>query len=128
MGLANLMTTTDRGQIMNEVEQSAAAASQAPSTKDLMRFEAEKKSAGTALFLCWLLGSCGAHRFYLGRTGTAVTMLAITLISIPLSFVFVGFIGLFIVGVWVIVDLFSVSRWAREYNGALLARIQSGQG
>jgi len=43
----------------------------APSSKDLMRFEAEKKSAGVALFLCWVLGVFGAHRFYMGRPQSA---------------------------------------------------------
>ena len=98
-----------------------------PSSKDLMRFENEKKSAGVALFLCWVLGIFGAHRFYMGRPHGA-TMLIIALISIPLCFVIIGFFSLFAVWIWVIVDLFSVSKWAREYNTALLAKIQSGQG
>lgn len=98
-----------------------------PSSKDLMRFENEKKSAGVALFLCWILGGFGAHRFYMGRPH-GVIMLIITLISIPLCFVLIGFFSLFAVWIWVIVDLFSVSKWAREYNTALLAKIQSGQG
>ena len=55
-------------------------------------------------------------------------MLIITLVSIPLCFVIIGFFSLFAVWIWVIVDLFSVSKWAREYNTALLAKIQSGQG
>ena len=92
-----------------------------------MRFENEKRSAGVALFLCWILGGFGAHRFYMGRPH-GVTMLIITLLSIPLCFVIIGFFSLFAVWIWVIVDLFSVSRWAREYNTALLAKIQSGQG
>jgi TM2 domain-containing membrane protein YozV len=97
------------------------------SSKDLMRFESEKKSAGVALFLCWVLGIFGGHRFYMGRPHGA-TMLIITLVSFPLCFVLIGFASLFAVWIWMVVDLFSVSRWAREYNTALLAKIQSGQG
>jgi len=102
------------------------SAQSAPSSKDLMRFENEKKSAGVALFLCWVFGGFGAHRFYMRRPH-AVTMLIIMLVSIPLCFVIIGFFGLVAVWIWVLIDLFSVSRWAREYNTALLAKIQSGQ-
>ena len=97
-------------------------------TKDLIRFEAEKKSAGTALILCWILGAFGAHRFYMERTGSGAAMLIITLISIPLTFIIIGGVGLFAISIWVLIDLFSVTRWAREYNAGLLAKIQSGQG
>ena len=103
------------------------AASVAPPTnsKDLMQFEGQKKSAGVAIFLCWLCGAFGGHRFYLGRPH-GVTMLIITLLSIPLCFVLVGFLGLAATWVWMIVDLFHVSMWTRQYNTALLAKIQSG--
>ena len=57
-----------------------------------------------------------------------VTMLIITLLSIPLCFVIIGIFGLAAVWIWMIVDLFSVSRWAREYNTSLLAKISAGQG
>ena len=66
------------------------------------------------------------HRFYLGRSH-AVTMLVITLISLPLCFLLIGFAGLAAVGIWSFVDLFSVSRWAKEHNAAVLARIGSVQ-
>ena len=98
----------------------------APSYKDLMRFEGEKKSAGVALLLCWLIGMFGVHRFYLGRPH-AVTMLIISLVSIPLCLIFVGFVGLFAMLIWWVCDLFQVPRWAKEYNAASLARIQLGQ-
>lgn len=99
----------------------------APSSKDLMRFENEKKSAGVALFLCWVVGIFGGHRFYLGRPH-AVTMLVITIVSFPLCFVLIGFLGIIATWIWMFADLFQVSRWTREHNTELLARIQSGQG
>lgn len=102
-----------------------AVAQQTPSSMQLMRFENEKKSAGTALFLCWLTGLFGGHRFYLGRPH-AVTMMLITIVSLPLCFFCVGFAGLIAMVIWKICDLFQVSRWTKEYNAALFARIQSG--
>ena len=76
---------------MNEMPPvQTTSAQSALSSKDLMRFENEKKSAGVALFLCWVLGIFGGHRFYLRRPH-AVKMLIITLISFPLCLVVIGF-------------------------------------
>lgn len=47
------------------------------------------KSRFIALLLCWLLGSFGAHRFYVGKVGTAILMI-------------LTFGGL---GLWTLVDL-----------------------
>jgi TM2 domain-containing membrane protein YozV len=33
------------------------------------------KSRLVALLLCWFLGVFGAHRFYVGKTGTAILMI-----------------------------------------------------
>lgn len=50
------------------------------------------KSKVTALLLCWFLGCYGAHRFYLGHTGTAIVQL-LTLGGC---------------GIWAIVDFFII--------------------
>lgn len=42
-----------------------------------------------ALLLCWFLGALGAHRFYVGKIGTAILMI-------------LTFGGL---GIWVLIDL-----------------------
>ena len=90
----------------------------------MIRFEAQKKSAGLAFVLCWLLGNFGAHRFYLNKPH-AVTKLVIMLVSIPLIFLFcVGYIGIIAMSIWTIVDLFSISGWVKEYNTALLEQIK----
>lgn len=94
-------------------------------TRAMMRFETEKKSEGVALFLCWVVGIFGGHRFYLGRPH-AVTMLVVTLVSFPLCFVVIGFAGLLATWIWMIVDLFSVTKWTKEYNAALMGRMASG--
>ncbi|MCB1118035.1 MAG: TM2 domain-containing protein [Chlamydiia bacterium] len=33
------------------------------------------KTRFTVLLLCWFLGSFGAHRFYVGKVGTAILMI-----------------------------------------------------
>lgn len=108
---------------INNATQSAATFSQS----EMIRFEAQKKSAGLAFVLCWLLGNFGAHRFYLEKPH-AVTKLVIMLVSIPLVFLFcVGYVGILAMTIWTIVDLFHVSGWVKEYNTNLLTKIQSGQ-
>jgi TM2 domain-containing membrane protein YozV len=79
-------------------------------------FSAQKLEFTPAFLLCFFLGTFGAHRFYLRRTGTAVTMLVITLVSFPLAFVLVGFAGLFATGIWAFVDLFLVSGIVQYEN------------
>lgn len=97
------------------------------SQSEMIRFEAEKKSAGLAFVLCWILGNFGAHRFYMNKPH-AVTKLIIMLISIPLIFLFcIGYIGILAMSIWSLVDLFYISGWVKEYNTALLTKIQSGQ-
>ena len=67
-----------------------------------------RKETGVAYLLWFFLGEFGAHRFYLGKTGSAIAMLLIFLISIPLAFVFVGYFGLFAIFIWWIVDAFLI--------------------
>ncbi len=76
-----------------------------------MMYDANKKSAGVSYLLCLFLGGVGAHRFYLGRTGTAVGQLALWLLG-WVTF-FVAWIPL---GIWIIVDLFLIAGIVREEN------------
>ena len=75
-----------------------------------------RKETSVAYLLWFFLGEFGAHRFYLGKTGSAIAMLLIVLISIPLAFVFVGYLGFFTVFVWWIVDAFLIPGWIRTHN------------
>ena len=52
-----------------------------------------------AFLLAWFVGVFGAHRFYVGKTGSAVAML---LISLTL-------VGLIITGIWTLVDLIMIA-------------------
>jgi TM2 domain-containing membrane protein YozV len=59
-----------------------------------------QKSSGTAWLLLIFGGGLGAHRFYLGRTGTAIAMLLTA-----------GALG-----VWTLVDLFLMGGMIKETN------------
>jgi len=106
----------------NKAVQSSVSFSQS----EMIRFEAEKKSAGAAFVLCLFLGNFGAHRFYMNKP-YAVLKLIIMLISIPLCFICIGYFGVLAMAIWSLVDLFYISGWVKEHNTALLAKIQSGQ-
>ena len=75
-----------------------------------------RKETGVAYLLWFFLGEFGAHRFYLGKVGSAIAMLVIFLISVPLAFVFVGYFGLFAIFVWWVVDAFLIPGWVRTHN------------
>ena len=96
--------------------------------KAMMAFETGKKSTGIAYLLWFFLGVFGGHRFYLGRTGSAVAMLVIYILSLLLLFVGVGLIGLAAIGIWWIVDAFLIAGIARDSNQALMDRIEAGAG
>ncbi len=88
----------------------------ASEAQKIMAYDAQKKSVLVAYLLWWFLGSLGAHRFYLGKTGSAVTMLVITLVSIPATLILIGFVGLAAIGVWWIVDAFLIPGIVKIHN------------
>ena len=57
-----------------------------------------------ALLFCIFLGVFGAHRFYVGKTQTAVAMLLITL----LTGWFFG-LGFYITVIWSVIDLIMIA-------------------
>lgn len=64
-----------------------------------------RQSRLVALLLCWFLGVFGAHRFYVGKTGTAVLQI-------------LTFGGL---GIWVLIDLVIITVGAfRDVDGRLV--------
>ncbi len=86
-----------------------------------MTFEAQKKSTGAAYLLWFFLGGLGAHRFYLGQTGTAVAQLLLTLLGwIPL------FIGWIVLGIWLIVDLFLIPDLIEQENMKIVNALTGG--
>lgn len=69
----------------------------------------KQKSGGIAWLLLIFAGGLGAHRFYLGRTGSAIAML-----------ITAGGLGF-----WTIIDLFLLSGMIRETNDQIEAEIVS---
>jgi len=97
--------------------------------KAMIAFESGKKSSGISYLLWFFLGGFGAHRFYLGRTGSAIAMLALYIVSwILLLAAGVGLLGFIVIGIWWIVDAFLIPGIARENNEALQRRIEAGFG
>ena len=83
-----------------------------------MMYDANRKSTGVSYLLWFFLGSFGAHRFYLGQTGTAVVQLLLLLLGwLPL------FVGWIILGVWLFVDLFLIPGIARDENMRVADRL-----
>jgi len=79
----------------------------------LMLYEANKKTALVAYLLWFFLGLFGAHNFYLGRTGVAVTQLILSLILV----------GMIITVFWVLVDAFLIPGWVRNQNNLLALQL-----
>lgn len=67
-----------------------------------------QKSTGVAYLLWFFVGGFGGHRFYLGKTGTAVAQLIITVVGL------FTLIPLIITGIWVLVDAFLIPAIVRE--------------
>lgn len=65
------------------------------------------KSTGIAYVLWFFLGGFGGHRFYFGKTGSAIGLLALTLLVSWWTFGIPTFI-------WVIVDAFIIPSWVRR--------------
>jgi len=79
-----------------------------------------KSRLATALF-AFFLGQFGAHRFYIGKTGTAIAMLILTIVGWATFLFFVGFIFLGIVWVWNLIDfVFAVAGMMKDKDGLLI--------
>lgn len=75
------------------------------------------KDVGVAYILAILLGGFAAHRFYLGRTSSAVAFLAVLWLGVLLIGALVGIPMIMAAGLWWIIDLFLIPGITREANG-----------
>ncbi|QYF98453.1 MULTISPECIES: TM2 domain-containing protein [Microbacterium] len=88
----------------------------APAVAPIVIHTRPMKDAGIGYLLLILLGGFGAHRFYLGRAGSAVAMLLIWWSGWALTVIGVGIFMLLAVVIWWIVDLFLIPSMVNEYN------------
>ncbi|MDB5601129.1 MAG: hypothetical protein JWN71_3173 [Xanthobacteraceae bacterium] len=90
----------------------------------MMMFEANKKSMPVSYLLWFFLGGFGGHRFYNGKTGSAVAQLLLTIFGILLLFAYgLGLLLLFPVWIWVLVDAFLIPGWVKNQNSLLAMQL-----
>ncbi|ODP36913.1 TM2 domain-containing protein [Sphingomonas turrisvirgatae] len=92
-----------------------------------LMYDASRKSAGVSYFLWFFVGWAGGHRFYLGKTGTAITQLILTTLGWVTLIAIVGFFLLAAVGIWLLVDAFLIPGLVREHNMQLAHDLTGGQ-
>jgi len=81
------------------------------------------KSRLATTLLAFFLGIFGAHRFYVGKTGTAIVMLVLSIIGFATLWLLVGTVLLIAVGIWALVDfIFAVAGHMRDKGGKLIQR------
>ena len=93
----------------------------------IMQYDAQKKSVVVAYLFWFFVGPLGAHRFYLGRTGSAVTLLSLTVVCpfVIASFASTeeAFVPWLVVAVWWLIDFLLIPGITREYNSQLAQRL-----
>lgn len=87
------------------------------------RIANDGKSLVVAYLLLFFFGGFGAHRFYLGRTGSAVAQLLLCIAGWLTLMIAVGGVLLVVLGVWVIVDIFLVPGMIQAQKEAMRQRL-----
>ena len=95
--------------------------------KNLMLYDANKKSPVVAYLLLIFLGGFGAHRFYIKRYGSATVLLVLNVFGWPLLIAGeqLAALAVGVAGVWVVIDLFLVPGLVRTFNHHLIQRLDS---
>jgi len=84
------------------------------------------KSRLATTLLAFFFGGFGAHRFYIGKIGTAIVMLLLGIVGAVTTGLFWLFLGWFCVvalGIWVLVDFFvAVTGNMKDSEGKLIKK------
>jgi TM2 domain-containing membrane protein YozV len=76
------------------------------------------KSRLATTLLAFFLGAWGGHRFYLGKIGTAITMLVLLILGWATLSIIVGIVSFVVVFIWWIIDfLLAVSGNMKDKDG-----------
>ena len=86
----------------------------------------EASSPFVAYLLWFFLGMFGAHRFYLGRWGSALTMLVLFGIGSALSVILIGYLPLAFVGLWWLIDALLIPGMIAQDREVLRWQIAQG--
>ena len=89
------------------------------------RLQNESKSTVVTYLIWFFLGWFGGHRFYLGKTGSAATMLILTIVGFVSLAVFIGVFLLAAVGIWVLIDAFLIPGMVNEQRNKLREEMTS---
>lgn len=89
------------------------------------RITNEAKSTVVAYLLWFFLGWFGGHRFYLGKTGSAIAQLLLTIVGFLTIALIVGILPLAIVGIWLLVDACTIPGMINRQRGELRDRLTS---
>jgi TM2 domain-containing membrane protein YozV len=86
-------------------------------TRELLLLDSELKNRGKSMVVAYLLwyflGLVGAHRFYMGRTGSAIAQLILS----------ITVVGLIVTSIWWIVDAFLTHQWVKDKNHELESKV-----
>lgn len=83
------------------------------------RISNDAKSPLLAYLLWIFLGGLGIHRFYLGKSGSGLAMLALAIIGAVTLPIGVGLFLLAALGIWMLVDLFLIPGMVNQQRNQL---------
>lgn len=93
-------------------------------SKNMIMYEANKKSVGAAYLLLIFSEMLSAHRYYIEKSGSATVILFCT--TFGWAFLFAGLplgaVVILISGIWVLTDIFTLGNQVKEYNLALVKK------
>ena len=95
--------------------------------RQMMRYDANKKSLLVAYLLWFFFGYLAAHRFYLSKITSAIILLVLSIIAwtVTLTTFGIGAFLLLIPGLWILIDAFLIPGHARDCNNALIERLDT---